>query len=133
LGKVFEQTFTNNIQILRGHLEPDATATDLVEKRVFAFAGIGRPKKFFDTLKNIGCVITGTLEFDDHHTYTVDEIKNLVQKADEMNATLITTSKDCCRIDRNLAPGIIELPISLHWENQSILDKMLEPILSTIE
>lgn len=116
------------IEILRGHLVPDATTIDLTGKKVFAFTGIGRPTKFFRTLQNIGCVISKTVEFDDHHAYTVDEIDDLVQKANEMNAILVTTSKDRIRLDKATARKVTELPVSLEWENHAALARLLEPI-----
>ena len=107
---------------------PDTTNIDLTGKKVFAFTGIGRPKKFFRTLQNTGCVISKTIEFDDHHAYTVDEIDDLVQKANEMDAILVTTSKDRIRLDEANARKVAELPVSLEWENHTALARLLEPI-----
>src|SRR5262249_23770282 len=51
--------------VLGARLEPESS--DLSGKRVFAFAGIGRPEKFVETLRALGAEITGTQFFPDHH------------------------------------------------------------------
>lgn len=63
-------------------------------ERLFAFAGIGYPKKFFDSL----CGVVGKKSFSDHYQYTDDDIKNLICLADKKNAKLITTEKDWVRL-----------------------------------
>src|SRR3546814_14135439 len=45
------------LPVLRARLKPRGAgrgATDLAGKRVYAFAGIGRPEKFFDSLRRTG-------------------------------------------------------------------------------
>ena len=129
LSTTLKQPGSSVINVLRGHLAPARSMAELNGKKVFAFAGIGRPKKFFDTLKEIGCSVTGTEEFPDHHTYTVDEISHLVQKANDMSAILVTTSKDRTRLDKTTVDKVTEVPISLQWEDYSALDSLFESIL----
>jgi tetraacyldisaccharide 4'-kinase len=62
---------------------------------VIAFAGIGYPEKFFD---NIPCVVKEKISFPDHYQYTDDDIKNLIKKAKDKKAALLTTEKDWVRI-----------------------------------
>ena len=129
LSTTLKQPGSSVINVLRGHLAPARSMAELNGKKVFAFAGIGRPKKFFDTLKGIGCSVTGTAEFPDHHIYTVDEISHLVQKANDMSAILVTTSKDRTRLDKTAVDKVTEVPISLQWEDYSALDSLFESIL----
>ena len=129
LSTSMEYSLSKNFKILRAHLTPVTSVEELKGKRVFAFAGIGRPKKFFHTLKTIGCLIIGTAEFPDHHAYTVDEINDLLTKANHMNATLVTTSKDQTRLDKTIAKKVTEIPVYLEWEDCSALEKLFEPIL----
>lgn len=65
------------------------------ETKVIAFAGIGYPEKFFD---NIPCKIVEKISFPDHYQYSDDDIKKLINMADEKNAKLLTTEKDWVRI-----------------------------------
>ncbi|MFC4699102.1 tetraacyldisaccharide 4'-kinase [Glaciecola siphonariae] len=41
---------------------------------VTALAGIGSPKRFFDTLDTLGIKLSKTISFDDHHQFIADDI-----------------------------------------------------------
>ena len=80
-----------------------------------AFAGIGRPEKFFQTLLDLGCQLKKTVAFPDHRPYNLSDINNLKQMARKNAARLITTEKDVIRIPKAEQDGIDILPITLHW------------------
>ena len=63
-------------------------------EKLVAFAGIGYPKKFFDSLKNV----VARRGFADHYQYTNDDLQKLIALADKKNAKLITTEKDWVRL-----------------------------------
>ena len=63
-------------------------------QKLIAFAGIGYPKKFFDSLKNV----VAKRSFPDHYQYTDNDINKLLCLADKKNAKLITTEKDFMRL-----------------------------------
>ncbi len=65
-------------------------------RRVFAFAGIGRPKKFIASLEQGGAAVAGSCFFADHHPYADDEILQLKAIAGE--TMLVTTEKDFVRL-----------------------------------
>ena len=44
-------------------------------RKVFAFAGIASPEKFFATLAAAGVVVAGRVSFRDHHPYTERELR----------------------------------------------------------
>lgn len=103
------------IPLMRAHLTPDAQAAAAVRgKRVYAFAGIGRPDKFFKTLTEIGAEIAAARAFADHHPYSNKELDELRASAARMNAALITTEKDLARI--GAADDIATLPVTLRLE-----------------
>lgn len=66
-------------------------------RRFLAFAGIGHPKKFFDTLRSTGAEIVTTREFGDHHAYSDREIADLTSLAAADHLDLVTTEKDAAR------------------------------------
>ncbi len=66
--------------------------------RVAAFSGIGRPGKFFATLRECGAELAATEAFPDHHAFTEAEALALTAKADALGAVLVTTEKDWVRI-----------------------------------
>lgn len=85
--------------VMRGRLVPDPDEASLLDgRRVLAFAGIGRPEKFFDTLREIGAQVMEERAFPDHHPYSVPEIQWLVDRAFEEDLELVTTVKDMARL-----------------------------------
>ncbi|MCW8916627.1 MAG: tetraacyldisaccharide 4'-kinase [Magnetovibrio sp.] len=119
------------LDILRAQFEPVGDFEDLNGQNVFAFAGIGRPEKFFDTLKSIGCRIVGARSFDDHHPYTEAEILSIL--ADGVNATVITTAKDHIRIPEKHQSRVRTLDIALVWKQADEIEKLLDQLLNTEE
>ena len=85
--------------VYRGRLVPNNSQIGHLQGlRVLAFAGIGRPEKFFDTLKTTGAILAATEAFPDHHVYTTEDLQKLVAAADANQLKLITTAKDAARI-----------------------------------
>lgn len=74
------------------------------KKRIIAFCAIGQPNQFLDYLKDFYEVIYFK-PFDDHHSYTKNDIKKLIQKAKELKVnSFITTQKDEAKI-KNILPS----------------------------
>jgi tetraacyldisaccharide 4'-kinase len=74
-------------------LEEKAVA-ELRGRPVLAFAGIGRPTKFFDALRQAGLDVRAHRDFPDHHPYRADDLTRLRQQAQAGGLQLVTTSKD---------------------------------------
>lgn len=103
-------------QILRARLAPDQMQIEkLRNKKLIAFAGIGRPQKFFDMLTNLGLNVVSCHAFPDHHYFSSAEIVLLQQKAAEAGAALVTTAKDLVRLEWPLREGIIPIHVSVQW------------------
>jgi tetraacyldisaccharide 4'-kinase len=67
-------------------------------RRVAAFAGIGRPESFRETLMGLGAEVSFFKPFPDHHPFTGDEIRSLIKEKNNAGADLIiTTEKDWMR------------------------------------
>jgi tetraacyldisaccharide 4'-kinase len=73
-------------------------------KRFLAFAGIGHPDKFFDTVAEAGGTVALSRSFPDHHVYAEDELAELLATADAKELDLITTAKDAARLRHGAAP-----------------------------
>jgi len=73
-------------------------------RRFLAFAGIGHPEKFFDTIAAAGGTVVKSRAFPDHHFYAEDELAELAETARREGLTLLTTAKDAARL-RHEAPG----------------------------
>ena len=102
---------------------------NIAGERVFAFAGIGRPEKFYATLRLMGCTVAETRNFSDHHPYTSREIMRLCDDAAAMGAVPVTTEKDYVRLPPAARDMIKVLPVSLEWDDPSAPGQILEAIL----
>lgn len=71
-------------------------------EKLYAFAGIGYPRKFFKSLKNV----VGRKSFADHYQYTDEDLKKLRDAAKKRGAKLITTEKDWMRLSPQLRDEI---------------------------
>ena len=68
----------------------------------FAFAGIGRPEKFFLKLEEEGYRLAARRSFPDHHAFTFAEMTALLDEADSLDAVPVTTEKDQVRLPRGI-------------------------------
>ena len=93
-------------------------AMGLAGREVIAFAGIGRPEKFFDTLRALGADLIETEAFPDHHAFTAREIAGLQGRAKRRGAALITTEKDAVRLGP-AAEQLLTLPVRLALEDEA--------------
>src|SRR5215472_4577103 len=101
---------------MRAHLVPERPEA-LQGRQVFAFAGIGRPDKFFETLRALGAEVTDTRAFPDHHRFTAVELASLRKDAHDDGAVLVTTEKDFVRMAREDRHGILTLPVRAEFTN----------------
>lgn len=71
----------------------------LAGKRVAAFAGIGRPERFRETLVKLGAEVAAFEAFTDHHRFSKAELDELLGKHQELGVeAILTTEKDWARI-----------------------------------
>lgn len=85
------------IQMKRRPLEKDITA--LFGRELFAFCGIGNPSQFFEGLRKADLNVAGRKVFGDHHKYTDEELKMLIQKSQGFQ--LVTTPKDAEKLPKD--------------------------------
>jgi len=98
---------------------------------VVAFAGIGRPQKFFDGLVAAGAELVETAAFPDHHAYGQGELATLKRLADGLGARLITTEKDAARLPPELRAQIDVFPVRAVFAEPARLDALLEACLES--
>ncbi|MFO1243174.1 MAG: tetraacyldisaccharide 4'-kinase [Rickettsiales bacterium] len=113
-----------NLPLFRGRLVPNQKAS-VDNKRYVAFAGIGRPEKFFTTLREYGAELDATFSFADHHVYSDKELFEMEQMAKKRGISLITTEKDAVRLPQVWREKIETLPVIFACEEQDALDTIL--------
>jgi tetraacyldisaccharide 4'-kinase len=109
--------------------------SELAGRRLLAFAGLGSPQGFADTLDAAGIRRPApVVEFPDHHWFTPSDLGELVRDAQAAGAQgLITTEKDWVRL-RDLAPAPLPLwvlPVRLVLESgQETWQRLLAGVLA---
>ena len=125
---------SRDIPVFGGTLAPTGDLDQWRGKRVIAFAGIGRPEKFFETLASLGADIREAQVFGDHHAFTDDEAQALLSRARAGALTLVTTEKDMARLTGSGHAGALAelrshartLPVEVTFDDPHTLDQLLK-------
>ncbi len=117
--------------ILRGRLRP-AKVRDWRKEPILAFAGIGRPDKFFATLAEARAPVAHAVGFPDHHRYSDAEAAELLATAEAEKLRLVTTEKDMVRLaGRNGPAGTLceraeAFQVILEFENPTAIGETID-------
>ncbi len=117
-----------NLPVLTARIVPGPEVKKISETLGVAFAGIGHPEKFFQTLRDHGCRLAGTKAFPDHHLFNSADLAALKRRAEALKGVLITTEKDVQRIPAGDRAGIEVLTITLQWDDEAALDQLLQTV-----
>jgi tetraacyldisaccharide 4'-kinase len=98
---------------LAARLVPRRTGLSLAGEKVLAFAGIGRPGKFFATLKAMGAQIVEAVPFADHCDYPPAVLRRLQRRALAEGAMLVTTEKDAVRLPAGFRREVVVVQVHL--------------------
>ncbi len=99
----------------------------LTDITVKAFAGIGRPEKFEQSLLSNGCIIEEFKKFPDHHRYTIDDVKTII----DTKTPVLTTEKDWVRLPKAARDKVVAVPYNLHFDNPNAMKAFLSERLTT--
>jgi tetraacyldisaccharide 4'-kinase len=107
---------------------------ELRSKKIFAFCGIGNPDAFFRCLEQNGLSLIETQIFDDHHSYTQDEMKQIFERAQSCGAEMILcTQKDWVK-SALLSPeeeGVVFAYLAMELDFLDGLDK-ITPLIDNL-
>ena len=128
--QVAEEAKRRDKRVFEARIVPAPDMAKALEgKKVLAFAGIGRPDKFFDTLRDCGAIVEAARPFPDHHRYKAGDLAALRQEAEARGLRAVTTEKDLARIagmtDLHTWPDLMALPVRLQIENEIALRNLL--------
>lgn len=118
------------LPILHALLIPSSTDLASLPQRLVAFAGIGRPEKFFETLEAHGHAPLATRAFADHHRFLSAELDAIATWAAALGAVAVTTEKDLVRITPPRRVGLLALRVSLEWHDPQQVEALLDELLA---
>ena len=90
----------NNIEIFQCTYELVNLNSFNKKDKFIAFAGIGFPSNFYNTLVDNGFNIIKFLEYPDHYIYSNKNIEKIIDIAQNLDAKIITTEKDYSRLEK---------------------------------
>ncbi|WP_208347356.1 tetraacyldisaccharide 4'-kinase [Pseudaestuariivita rosea] len=124
----FAKLWSDRIAIphIRGRLEPLPTGMPWAGLPCLAFAGIGHPEKFFETLRNMGANVLRGEALKDHQPLTEVLMKRLEIEAQMLNAQLVTTEKDAVRLPDSFRRKVLTVPVRLQIDDWSVFDAAFE-------
>ncbi|MBI4431181.1 MAG: tetraacyldisaccharide 4'-kinase [Candidatus Omnitrophica bacterium] len=104
---------------------------ELGSKQALAFSGIGHPASFESTLKGAGVKLSRSIRFQDHHSYSGDELRSIKSEALAVDE-LITTEKDFLRSPELMIdiidPLVLKIRIRI-TKGEKVLHARLDSIL----
>jgi len=95
--KVYQYTLSPEVCVRLDNSEEVAAAELGAWSGVCAIAGIGNPRRFYDTLADLGVCVQKQLSFPDHHLYSAEDFRSV------RDMKIVMTEKDAVKA-RNVAP-----------------------------
>lgn len=113
-----------SLPVYRAQLMP-LCAESLARRPVIAFAGIGRPDKFFRSVLALGAELIDTHAYPDHHIYSARDITALLGQTSSTGAKLVTTAKDYVKLPPSLRAACLVVQARLTWEDEAAWEELL--------
>ena len=95
-----------------------------------AFAGIGRPAKFFASLRRVGAeIVDGASVSRSSPVQRRLKSPGCAARPERAGARLVTTAKDWVRLPAAARAGIEMFEVELRWRDPAALAELLAPVL----
>tara|TARA_R110000868_G_scaffold262401_2_gene521139 strand:+ start:120038 stop:121012 length:975 start_codon:yes stop_codon:yes gene_type:complete len=99
----------------------------LLGRKLYTFCGIGNPLQFFEGLIKADLDIAGRKVFGDHHKYTEDDIRLLINKSE--GNQLVTTPKDAEKLPKDFKKRVRVVRPSFDEESAKSIIRLTEEAL----
>ena len=109
-----EKKIKNKISIIHGSAKIKKIS-NLKNKKIVGFSGMGRSEKFYSSLKKNKINVLEFFSYPDHYSYNKKRINNLINYAKKNDAILVSTLKDKQRInfDQRKKISFLDLEIEI--------------------
>lgn len=118
------------VPLVEAELRPLAMGMDWRGLRVLAFAGIGRPEKFFASLRAEGVELLRAEALSDHQPLTEGLMARLEFEAKALGAQLVTTEKDAVRLPARFRAQVLAFPVRLEFLHIRDIEQRLRRVLA---
>jgi len=130
---VAKQAAAFDVPVFHARLQPMGEPAFWRGKRLLAFAGIGQPDKFKASLAQVGADVVEWRAFADHHMYTEDEARSMIDTARTQGLELVTTAKDHARLSgarrgsatAELSAHALTLAVQIAFDEAAAVDALL--------
>jgi tetraacyldisaccharide 4'-kinase len=116
-----------HMPVLRARIEPVLSPEEFKGIPVLAFAGIARPRKFYRTLKQLGCDVRRMVAYPDHYLFKPKDLTFLCEEAKKQEARLVTTAKDYVRLPEAMRGQVLSVPVYAIFEYRDALLNIILP------
>jgi tetraacyldisaccharide 4'-kinase len=123
------QSLPAQLPVLRATLVPKQGGAELNGRQVVAFAGIGRPEKFFATVSAMGAVLVERISLPDHQPLPPRLFRRVIDRARSLDALVVTTAKDAARLTLEQRPAVHVVEVTLAWENPGAVEAFLDQVV----
>lgn len=120
----------SGLPVLRARLVPGPQVAALRGTPVVAFAGIGRPEKFFAGLEAAGTRLAARFAFADHQRYTAAMLHRVFTAATRHGTPVVTTPKDAVRLPGRLQEAVTVVGVALAWDDAGEIEALLDGVLA---
>lgn len=124
----FQPPLPDTVPRLNARLDPLQTGMDWTGTPYLAFAGIGQPEKFFQTLRDLGATLYRTEPLGDHEPLTSALLTRLDYDATTHGAQLVTTEKDAARLPPSWRGKVLTLPVRLAFSDEDQITTLLKQL-----
>jgi len=120
-------------KIFRYSGREEISQENLKNRKVLGFCGLGNPRQFFDTIRQLTQIPPVTKIFPDHYKYSENEIDEMIQAAEKQDCRfIITTEKDAVNMPPSAANSsrilIVQISCELTEKIKAAIIKQLPPL-----
>ena len=113
-----------NLKIFYSYYKP-LNIEEFKNKKLLAIAGIANPDNFFKLIEENNINIKERMIFPDHYEFSLNEVQNIIEKAESKNLQIIMTEKDYFKIHHFKFEQLKYLKTSLEIEKKNEFLKLI--------